>query len=73
MQPTGRPGPAGQGRAERPRKYSSVRRESRGTSTFVRGKGEEGGGQTVRQAPQESKRELERQRRHATRWTPADA
>ena len=31
MQPTGRPGPAGQGRAERPQKYFSVRRESIGT------------------------------------------
>ena len=34
-QPPGRPGPAGQGRAERSRKYSSVRRESVGTSTVV--------------------------------------
>ena len=40
--PTGRPGPAGCGRAERPRKYSSVRREGSGTRTIVRGKG--GGG-----------------------------
>ena len=41
-QPTGRPGPAGQGRSEQQRKYSSVRRESRGKSTVVRGKGEGG-------------------------------
>ena len=39
MQPTGRPGPAGQGRAERPQKYSSVRRESIGKRMVVQGKG----------------------------------
>ena len=42
MNPTGRPGPAGWGRAERPQKYSSVRREGIGTRTVVRGKGEGG-------------------------------
>ena len=35
---------AGQGRAERPQKYSPVRRESRGTRSVVRGKGEGVGG-----------------------------
>ena len=49
----GRPDPAGQGCTERSLKYSSVRREIIGTSTIVRGKG--GGGQTERQAPQESR------------------
>ena len=39
MQPPGQPGPAGQELTERSRKYSSVRRESIGTSTVVRGKG----------------------------------
>ena len=57
-QPPGRPGPAGQGHTERSRKYSSVRRDSIGTSTVVRGRG--GVGQTERRAPQESKRERER-------------
>ena len=38
-QPAGRLGPAEQGSAERPRKYSPIRRESRGTRTVVRGKG----------------------------------
>ena len=37
-------GPAGRGRAGRPRKHSSVRRESGGKRTVVRGKGEGGGG-----------------------------
>ena len=39
-QQPGRPGPAGQGRTERSRKYASVRRERIGTSTVVQGKGE---------------------------------
>ena len=43
-QPAERPGPAEQGSAERPRKYSPVRRESRGTRSVVQGKGEGGGG-----------------------------
>ena len=43
--PTGSPGPAGCGRAERPQKYSSVRREGSGTCTVVRGKGEGWGGE----------------------------
>ena len=51
--PTGRPGPAGCGRAERPRKYSSVHREGSGTRTVVRGKGEEGGS-VVRDGHQEN-------------------
>ena len=55
----GRPDPAGQGRAERPRKYSPVTRENRGTSTVVRGKWEGGGGgRKERRAPQDSRENL---------------
>ena len=42
--PTGKPGPAGCGQAERPRSYSSVRSEGSGTRTVVPGKGEGGRG-----------------------------
>ena len=49
--PTGRPWPAGCGRAEWPRKYSSIFREDSGTRTVVRGTGEGGGGKE-RRAPQ---------------------
>ena len=52
-QPELRPDPAGQGRAERQRKYSPVRRESRGTSMVVRGKGEGGRSRKERRAPQD--------------------
>ena len=64
-QPAGRPGPAGQGSAERPRKYSPVRRESRGTRTVVRVKGEGGGGADRETGTAGIEREVERQRRHA--------
>ena len=47
--PKGRPGPEGCGRAERPRKYSSVHREGSGTRTVVQGKG--GGGGSERRSP----------------------
>ena len=50
-QPEGQPVPAGQGSAERPRKYSPVRRESKGTRSVVRGKGEGGGGQKKNLGP----------------------
>ena len=51
--PTGRPGPAGCGRAERPQKYSSLHKEGSGTRTVVQGKGEGVGGGAVRDGHQE--------------------
>ena len=54
-QTPGRPGPAEQGSAERSRKDSPVRRESKGTRSVIRGKGEgEGGAKEEKRAPQES-------------------
>ena len=65
-QPPGRPVPAGQGRAGRPRKHSSVRRDSRGKRTVVRGKGEGVGGGRKRDGHHARlEREFERRRRHA--------
>ena len=59
-QPAGRPGPEGQGSAERPQKYSPVRRESRGTRSVVRGKGEVGGAEGRETGTARIKREVER-------------
>ena len=67
-----RPGLAGQGRTERSRKYSSVRRESRGTSTDVWVKGEGGGRQ--RDGHRKNRRENSSVNEGTlTRASPADA